>query len=372
MSRRLRLLVLSAFAGRGGTGRWLSTALPQLAHQMDVDCLLKPQPWDAVTPLRQALAGGRVENLPLQSPLRLFAARRIWKAIRQSNPDVIVVHDPFSMVGLSLLRLLGLVRRVPILLVVHSVVEDFPHVGALKRALIYRLTSLALRRRDVIVAVSSQIATYLRRSVLGNHRIEEILNGFVASTGTKVDGRAPPSGRPLQVGVVGRLSIEKGSDRIGPLIRAAGDSPIHWHVAGAGQLEPQVLLDLKPYIDQGQVTFHGWIEDPVALMHQLDVLVLVSRTEGCPFSVLEAFAAGTLVVSLEVGGLPEVLDYGSAGLLVQDIGQMALVLGEIAKNGISSYSQQVQYGANLLEGRYSFQRMVDLYTLLIRELSSTQ
>jgi glycosyltransferase involved in cell wall biosynthesis len=52
------------------------------------------------------------------------------------------------------------------------------------------------------------------------------------------------------------------------------------------------------------------------LFHQACFLVLSSRTEALPNVILEAMASGLPVVATRVGGVPELVDHGRTGWLV--------------------------------------------------------
>ena len=53
------------------------------------------------------------------------------------------------------------------------------------------------------------------------------------------------------------------------------------------------------------------------IMQACDVLVLPSHCEGSPVSIMEAMAASLPVVATTVGGIPDMLNHGSAGYLVR-------------------------------------------------------
>jgi glycosyltransferase involved in cell wall biosynthesis len=52
-------------------------------------------------------------------------------------------------------------------------------------------------------------------------------------------------------------------------------------------------------------------------LHQSDIFLLPSLWENCPYSCLEAMAAGRAIVSSDQGGMPELIDDGVNGLLAR-------------------------------------------------------
>jgi glycosyltransferase involved in cell wall biosynthesis len=65
------------------------------------------------------------------------------------------------------------------------------------------------------------------------------------------------------------------------------------------------------------VLFMGYREDIVSIIDCCDILVCPSLFEGLPRVVLESMALGVPVVGSRVDGIPEVIDDGRNGLLVE-------------------------------------------------------
>jgi len=55
----------------------------------------------------------------------------------------------------------------------------------------------------------------------------------------------------------------------------------------------------------------------VQLLAQADALALPSYSEGLPYSLLEAMAAGVVPIATPVGGIPDAVKSGEHGLLVE-------------------------------------------------------
>jgi glycosyltransferase involved in cell wall biosynthesis len=63
------------------------------------------------------------------------------------------------------------------------------------------------------------------------------------------------------------------------------------------------------------VHFAGMWPDTSKVYPGLDLLLLTSRIEGMPLSLLEAMACELPVVALSVGGVPEIVEEGRTGML---------------------------------------------------------
>lgn len=128
----------------------------------------------------------------------------------------------------------------------------------------------------------------------------------------------PLSDGPLRVGFSGRFSEEKDPLAFLAIAAAMGQgADVEFVMTGAGPLERKVRAGLASRAPSGRVTLLGVVEDMMAHLSSLDVLVLPSRLDGRPVVVLEALALGIPVVASAVGALPQLIQDGVTGFLCQ-------------------------------------------------------
>ncbi|HAS82325.1 MAG TPA: hypothetical protein DCS43_06540 [Verrucomicrobia bacterium] len=117
------------------------------------------------------------------------------------------------------------------------------------------------------------------------------------------------------IGYVGRLSTEKGVDR---LIQAVASMHVRCDlvIIGEGPQRDALVAQANSLAMTERVHFHGGIPQARHLMNAFDLLVLPSRSEGLPMVLLEAMAEGCLVAATDTGECRTVLDNGKAGTLL--------------------------------------------------------
>lgn len=125
------------------------------------------------------------------------------------------------------------------------------------------------------------------------------------------------TGQPV-VSTIGRLSPQKGQKDFlksaAQVLKALPNA--RFLILGDGPAR-QELWDLCHSLGiHKAVSFLGHQRDIAAFMALSDAVVLASVREGLPYVLLEALALGRPVVATQVGGVPEVVQDGEAGLLV--------------------------------------------------------
>lgn len=113
---------------------------------------------------------------------------------------------------------------------------------------------------------------------------------------------------------VGRLSAEKG---IETLLDVAASLPYKLKIAGGGPLKEE--LEVK-YNDCTNIEFLGHCEaqQVVALLSESRFSVVPSEWyENNPLSIIESLCAGTPVLGANIGGIPELIENGITGFIVE-------------------------------------------------------
>jgi glycosyltransferase involved in cell wall biosynthesis len=172
---------------------------------------------------------------------------------------------------------------------------------------------------------------------------------------------AAPRPVPGRVIALGRLSQQKRPDvAVEAFARVHGRlSESELLLAGRGPEEERVRELAGRLGVDGAVRFLGPRDDVPELLATASCLVLSSDYEGCPLSVLEAMAAGVPVVATRVGGVPELVDDGRTGLLVEP-GRPDLLADALARL-LSNPAEAAGLGAAAREearARFSRERML--------------
>jgi glycosyltransferase involved in cell wall biosynthesis len=160
-----------------------------------------------------------------------------------------------------------------------------------------------------VIVPSQAVARFLRMHGLPGDRIRVIPSAI------DVRRREPaPAKNPFVLGAVGGLEYVKGIDI---LLAACAQlaQPVALEIFGDGdwrrRLEEQAQ---RLGVD---ARFHGHVDEVRSHVDRFDALVLASRAENLPVSILEAMSSAVPVIATRVGGVPELLNEGEAGILVE-------------------------------------------------------
>jgi glycosyltransferase involved in cell wall biosynthesis len=191
--------------------------------------------------------------------------------------------------------------------------------------LYYRIDRFCLPLYERVICVSKDLYEECLALKVPAERCLLIENGIdladYSRTLTREEARRPLGISPerLVVGAIGRLSAEKGFDRliraVDRLIRVGLD--VELLIAGEGDEEPRLRALAAELGCSERVCLLGYQANVKELYQAFDVFALSSLREGLPNVLLEAMALEVPVLATSIAGVPRLIDDEKSGLLIQ-------------------------------------------------------
>ncbi len=179
----------------------------------------------------------------------------------------------------------------------------------------FALERLAVRRADCVVVVSHDMARKVASQGIPAAKIQVIHNACLVVPGS--DDHALYVQTSPVVGVIGRLSPEKGVDLAlevhREVIRQLPTARLL--IVGEGPERCALERHAERLGIHRSVLWLGYQEEVAQLYREMTLLLIPSRSEGLPNVALEAMGHGVPVVATSVGGIPEVVSNGESGFL---------------------------------------------------------
>ncbi|HTT66025.1 MAG TPA: glycosyltransferase family 4 protein [Bryobacteraceae bacterium] len=314
-AQRCLLDLLPGMTGRGwsvhlaapGPGRLAESAA---ALHATVD-LIRCGPYSSGRKTLADVAHFAAESPRLAGEIRTLAARY--------HADLIYVNGPRLLPAVALSA--GNARNgPPVLFHSHSLLEGPPR----------RLAGHALKRLRAAMVASCRFVAMPLLPYSGDRGIRVVYNGV-----RRISMPAHvPEPAEFRIGMLGRISPEKGqadflhAARVLRVIQNAAPR-FRFLICGAPLFgDPaarQYCASLQKLAEGLHVEFAGWTEDVEAVLARLDLLVVPSTAvDATPRVILEAFAAGVPVIAFASGGIPEIVEHGVTGFLVEERSPKAL------------------------------------------------
>ncbi len=277
--------------------------------------------------------------IPVRRRLDLGAVRRLRAELKRRGADLLHCHATKpSVLGYLATRGTG----VRLVTTIHGW-GDRSGLSPLYDHVLYRMLPLF----DGVVNVSSSESERLVQKGIdpglvcvirnaGPDRYGDLAEGPLQEIGAaRKRGRRDPLSKRfgiphdrVRVAAVGRLSTEKGLDLLLQAIRRLRQPErLACLIMGSGRSET-ALKSLADKLGLGDaVTFTGFVSDVDDLYPFIDVVAMPSHREGLPITLIEASFAGRAILATTVGGIPELIEHGTSGLLVQPGDVEALAYG---------------------------------------------
>lgn len=293
---------------------------------------------------------------------------RLYEHLKRAQPHILHTHAWGTLCeGLIAARLAGIPA------VIHG-----EHGTLQTRKYQLWVQRRAWARTDRLLAVSACLADRIAAIVdVPRAGIQVIRNGVDADR-FKAPKRAEARlslGMPadvLAVGTVGRLVDVKDHRTLLDACAILMSQNIRFRclIAGEGPLRAALEAQITALGLNRHVQLLGHRHDIERVLAGLDILVLTSKSEGLPNTVLEAMAAGVAVVSTRNGGADELIEDGRSGVLIEPQSPIALARALAALERDREYRAQIAAaGRSRAEREFSLQSMVAAYERLYLEVA---
>ena len=243
----------------------------------------------------EAIRGCRVVDLTQT----VFSLRRLFQ---ETRPDVVHAH----MISGALLA--WFLRGRPAFRLVTTV-----HNGPSFRSLLMGIG-------DRVISVSKAVATEMEHLGFPRGRLRVVRNGPLGSPrrDERQDQKVEKNLHYPAIVTIAGLYSHKG---VGDLIEAfsliAHLVPlVRLYIVGDGPDRVRFERKAARKACADRIIFTGFVPDPRVYLRNADLFVLASRRESFGLVIAEAREAGCAIIASNVGGIPEALDSGSAGVLV--------------------------------------------------------
>jgi N-acetyl-alpha-D-glucosaminyl L-malate synthase BshA len=267
-----------------------------------------------------------VVSYPLfdHSPYTLSLATEMLQVFEEEKLDLLHVHYaiPHSVSAL-LARSMAAPRRLPFITTLHG--TDITLVGNNRSFL--PITRYSIEQSDGVTSISDYL---LRRTVedFDIKRPIEVIPNFVncdlyrRTPIAKLRAEWAPDGEPILMHLSNFRPVKRILDAVEIFALVRAKMPAKLVMIGDGpDRGPAEELALKRGV-HADVLFLGQQNEVHEKLSQADLFLLPSRLESFGLAALEAMACEVPVIATNVGGVPEVVEHGVDGYLVE-VGDVA-------------------------------------------------
>ncbi len=286
-------------------------------------------------------AGAEVHVLPRSHVRAPSSIATVTALVRRHRIEVIHAHENRSQV---IGWLVGGLTATPVVGTVHGYVPSSAKTRRFNRL---NRWFLGGRRLAALTVPTRELA----RSLPGATLVPNAIAGALADTPMAVDSRPDPP----HFGVVARLSGEKGVD---VFLDTVAGMPPDWRFSVIG--EGPAAATLRAHRAADRVEWLGFRADAAERMRAWSALVIPSRSEGLPLTLLEAMAQGVPVIASSVGGVPDAVADGMHGLLVppDDADRLGAAMHALARDPVGATDRASRARERFRE-RYTLARVAE-------------
>lgn len=310
------------------------------------------------------ITAGLQRDISLLKEWRAF--RSLLSVMREWRPEV--VHINSSKAGV-LGSLAARIARVPRIIFTAHGWPFFEDRSWLWRAMAWKLSWYTVLLSHRTICVSEYDRTHARFPLLKS-KLVRIYNGVEKPyLFAREEARSllfsfqerEAHRDDLHLVAIGELHPNKNLETLlyalAALKRTDSSMRFFLTLMGSGELEAHLQRMVRDRGLESRVHFAGFVNDPYNYLAAFDVLVMPSKKEGLPFTLLYGLAAGIPMIASRVGGIPEILTNAPHGQLI-DPKRPATLMNALR----NAYYERKEFGSALAPhelGEFARSRMLE-------------
>lgn len=274
---------------------------------------------------------------------------QIRKIIRNIKPEIIHTHARRECVWVSMIN-----RKIIHIRTQHMVEEPRIPVTVFEEKLLNKNV-------NVWVATSQSLAkTYLKRkSYIDEKKIKVIYNGVKTIDSSVFREKIGNNGKYC---ILSRLTFQKGVDLlINQISEMDCRSKIHIDIWGDGAEKNNILQLIKEKSMDDMIIYKGYTDRPLETLKEYDVLLMPSRNEGLPLTMLESMSVGTPVAVHNVGCVKEIIKSGYNGWIIDESFSWTDFFETIQNMTPTEYARIAEAAQITYKERFSYDVMTKQY-----------
>jgi glycosyltransferase involved in cell wall biosynthesis len=313
---------------------------------------------------RMSECGIRVVFLHKHKGLDLSIIIKLFKLMKSAHIQVVHTHLYVMQYAIPAACLSHVKVRIH---TIHNIATK--EVGFVQR----RLSSLFYKYfRVVPVAISPIVKkTIIEEYGLSCENVPMIYNGAdIKKCLVKTDYSFHGTIKILHVG---RLTSVKNQDLLIDVIKRLCDNGfnVSLDLYGEGGKKNEYQEKILTLNLQGKVNLKGLTDDVYPVMHRADIFVLPSIYEGMPMTLIEAMGTGLPIIASKVGGIPDMIENGKEGLLINpSFDELYKCIEKLIRDeglrrhlGVNARRKSIDFSTEVMAKNYS-----DLYERRLKDI----
>ncbi|TPV35972.1 glycosyltransferase family 4 protein [Paucihalobacter ruber] len=141
---------------------------------------------------------------------------------------------------------------------------------------------------------------------------------------------------------------------------------VHFSIVGGGPLKNELETLAAQYGVSKYITFHGSTSQVNKYLENSDLFILPSITEGFPIAILEAMRLGLPIVSTNVAGIPEMINDGQTGIIIEP--SVEGVFGFLSSFDKYDWKKMGENSRKLFLEKFTTEKMMRSYSAVLKSV----